>query len=43
VSSAIYQPASRFWSFQLIEASIFAGLAVALIAFSALWIRRRVA
>jgi hypothetical protein len=43
VSSVIYQPASRFWSFQLIEASIFAGLAVALVAFSAWWIRSRIA
>jgi hypothetical protein len=43
VSSVIYQPASRFWPFQLIEASIFAGLAVALIAFSAWWIRHRIA
>jgi hypothetical protein len=43
VSSVVYQPASRFWSFQLIEASLFAGLAVALVAFSAYWIRGRIA
>jgi hypothetical protein len=37
---AVYQPADRFWSFQLIEAIIFFGLAAALIAIS-LWLLQR--
>jgi hypothetical protein len=41
-SFATYQPADRFWLFQAIEASIFAGAAVALLAFSILWIRKRI-
>jgi hypothetical protein len=41
-SSAVYQPASRFWLFQGIEAGIFVGLALLLFAFSVLWIRKRV-
>lgn len=36
-----YQPASRFWSFQLYETAIFLVLAVALAAFCAWWIRHR--
>jgi len=39
---AVYQPASRFWLFQGIEAAIFTGLAAALLTFSAWWVRRRV-
>jgi ABC-2 family transporter len=35
-----YQPAGRFWEFQLIEAGIFAALAVA-IALTAIWLVRR--
>ena len=40
---AVYQPASRFWLFQGIEAGIFAGLAVALLLASAWWLRHRLA
>jgi hypothetical protein len=39
---AVYQPASRFWLFQGIEAAIFAGLAVALLAASVWWLRHRI-
>jgi hypothetical protein len=35
-----YQPASRFWTFQLIEAGIFVGLAVAVV-LATLWFIRR--
>jgi hypothetical protein len=35
-----YQPASRFWTFQLIEAGIFAGLAV-LVVLATIWLVRR--
>lgn len=35
-----YQPAGRFWTFQLLEAGLFAGLAVALV-LVALWLVRR--
>jgi hypothetical protein len=34
--------ASRFWLFQAIEAGIFFAVAVALLAFSVWWIRRRI-
>jgi len=40
---AVYQPASRFWLFQGIEAGIFAGLAVALLLASAWWLKHRLA
>jgi hypothetical protein len=43
VRTAVYQPASRFWVLQGFEAALFAGLAVALAAFSAWWIQRRLA
>ncbi len=36
-----YQPADRFWTFQLIEAGIFLALAVTLLIVSAQWVRRR--
>ena len=39
---ATYHPADRFWLFQAIEASIFAGLALALLGFSVWWIRKRI-
>jgi hypothetical protein len=39
---AIYQPAGRFWLLQWIEASIFAGSALALLAVAVWWIRSRV-
>jgi hypothetical protein len=38
---AIYEPASRFWSMQLVEFGLFAGIAVVLIAFAAWWTDRR--
>jgi hypothetical protein len=41
-TSAVYQPASRFWLFQGIEAGIFLGLTAALVLFSVWWIRRRI-
>lgn len=37
-----YQPSGRFWTFQLIEAAIFTGLAAALIALVVVRIKRRV-
>jgi ABC-2 family transporter protein len=40
---AVYQPASRFWLFQGIETALFAGSAVALIAFAAWWLHERTA
>lgn len=39
----IWQPASRFWLFQSIEAGIFIALTLALIALSVWWVRRRIA
>jgi hypothetical protein len=39
----LYQPADRFWLFQGIESAIFLGLAVALLALSVWWVRRRLA
>ena len=38
-----WQPASRFWLFQSMEAAIFTALTVALIALSIWWVRRRIA
>ena len=40
---AVYQPASRFWLFQGIEAGLFAGAAVLLLAAAVWWMKRRVA
>jgi hypothetical protein len=37
---AVYEPASRFWSMQLVEFGLFAALAVVLIALSAWWVDR---
>ncbi len=37
-----YQPASRFWTFQWIEAGLYAGLAAVLVGFSFWWVRYRV-
>jgi hypothetical protein len=37
-----YHPASRFWTFQWIEAGIYLGLAAALTGFAAWWILKRV-
>ena len=39
---AVYQPASRFWLFQGIEASIFAGLGAALLIAAIWWLRHRI-
>ena len=39
----VYQPASRYWPFQWAELGLFAALALALAAFSAWWLRRRLA
>jgi hypothetical protein len=39
---AVYQPASRFWLFQGIEAAIFLALALALAGFAAWWVRDRI-
>jgi hypothetical protein len=36
-----YQPPDRFWTFQLIEAAVFIGLAIGLIAASLWWLQRR--
>jgi len=38
---ADYQPAARFWTFQIIEAAVFFTLAVGLIAVSLWWLQRR--
>lgn len=40
---AVYEPASRFWSMQLVEFGLFAGVALALIAFAAWWTHSRTA
>jgi hypothetical protein len=40
---AAYHPANEFWTFQGIEAGIFALLALALLALSVWWVRRRIA
>jgi ABC-type transport system involved in multi-copper enzyme maturation permease subunit len=40
---AVYQPASHFWPLQLIETSLFGGVAIALLAASAFWAYRRAA
>ena len=41
VSTIVYQPAERFWTFQAIEAAIFAVLAALLVAFAIWCVRRR--
>jgi hypothetical protein len=38
---ADYHPLDRFWTFQLIEAGIFLGLAVVLFSVGAWWLRKR--
>ena len=40
VDSVVYQPAGRFWDFQLIEAGIFGGLSVLCLGFTVWWVRR---
>jgi hypothetical protein len=39
---AVYQPPSRFWAMQGVEAGIFAGLALGLFVFAAWWVSKRV-
>jgi hypothetical protein len=41
VRETLYQPADRFWSFQFIELGIFAALALACLALTVMWVRRR--
>ncbi|MGI8879342.1 MAG: hypothetical protein ACR2KJ_02295 [Jatrophihabitans sp.] len=36
-----YQPADRYWTFQLIESGIFIALATALLAICVIFVRRR--
>jgi hypothetical protein len=43
LSTVVLQPASRYWLFQGIEAALFGGLAVALLALTVWWVRRRLA
>ncbi len=38
---AVFQPASRFWTMQLVETALFAGAVIALIGFAAWWTDRR--
>ena len=40
-ASVVYQPADRFWPFQLIEGGIYAVLSVACLAVVVVWVRRR--
>jgi hypothetical protein len=42
LNTDVFQPASRFWLFQGIEAALFAGLALVLLAVAVRWLRRRV-
>jgi hypothetical protein len=42
VTRVEYHPASRFWTFQWIEAGLFVGVSAALVAFAAWWILKRV-
>lgn len=39
----IFQPASRYWTFQAIETAIFVGLAALLMGLTIWWVRRRIA
>jgi len=39
---AVYQPASRFWALQGVETALFAGTALALLAFAVWWTLRRI-
>jgi ABC-2 family transporter protein len=43
LNTDVLQPASRYWLFQGIEAALFGGLAVALLALAVWWVRRRLA
>jgi hypothetical protein len=42
-SSWVYEPASRFWPLQGIEAGIFVAMSAALLALAVWWIRHRIA
>jgi hypothetical protein len=42
LANILYQPASRFWTFQAIETGLFVALAVGLLALAAWWVTRRV-
>ena len=37
----VYQPASRFWTFQVMETAIFLGVALVLVGFCFWWVQRR--
>lgn len=37
----VYQPASRFWTFQAIETAVFGGMALVLVGFCFWWVHRR--
>ncbi len=41
-ATTVFQPDSRFWPFQGIEAGIFGALTLALVGFSVWWIRKRI-
>ena len=43
LNTDVFQPAGRFWLFQGIEAALFTGLAIALLAVAFWWVRRRIA
>jgi hypothetical protein len=43
LNTDVFQPGSRFWLFQGIQAAIFLGLAVVLLAVAVWWVRRRLA
>ena len=40
---AVFEPASRFWTMQLVETGLFTGAAIVLIGFAAWWTDRRAA
>jgi hypothetical protein len=42
VNTDVFQPASRFWLFQGIEAAVYGGVAVGLLALAVYWVSRRV-
>jgi hypothetical protein len=42
VETITYQPAARFWAFQLIEFGLFLGVSAALLCLTVWWVRRRI-